>query len=164
MTNLERIAELAMQLGARHLDAYGAAKSRHDFTQRQLLSCLLLKAYLKTTYRGLLEILATSEVLRRRLGLEDKLPTTRRCKVQRPLPGTGDCRGDPDPTRRPSRGGGRERHRWVKVSAAVLCGSLLPVGLVVDWRPQQRQTPGGGSAGTNLCRRRARAAVRRRRV
>ena len=40
MTKLEQIAELAMQLGARHLAAYGAAKSRHDYTQRQLLACL----------------------------------------------------------------------------------------------------------------------------
>ena len=54
---LERIAELAMRLGGRHLADYGSARSRHDFTQRQLMSCLILRAYLKTTYRGLIEVL-----------------------------------------------------------------------------------------------------------
>jgi Transposase DDE domain len=167
MTNLERITELAMQLGARHLDAYGAAKSRHDFTQRQLLSCLLLKAYLKTTYRGVLDILATSEVLRQRLGLTDKLPhyTTlqkfsARSQVQAiaaailaQLGGLAEAAAQ-QAGRRVSAAvdatglektvasahyqsrRGATRHRYVKVSAAVLCGSLLPVGLVVSWGPR----------------------------
>src|SRR5436305_776482 len=52
---LECVAALAMKLGGRHLADYGATRSRHDFTQRQLMSCLILRAYLKTTYRGVLE-------------------------------------------------------------------------------------------------------------
>src|ERR1700676_2350742 len=71
---IERVADLAMQLGGRHLANYGATRSRHDFTQRQLLSCLILRAYLKTTYRGVLDLLAASPTLRQRLGLTDKLP------------------------------------------------------------------------------------------
>lgn len=53
---------------------YGATRSRHDFTQRQLMACLILRAYLKTTYRGVLELLAVSPKLRQVLGLQDKLP------------------------------------------------------------------------------------------
>ncbi len=30
---------------------------------------------------------------------------------------------------------GRTRRKWVKVSAIVLCGSLLPLSLVLDWGP-----------------------------
>ncbi len=156
-----------MRLGARHLDACGAAKSRHDFTQRQLMSGLLLKACLKTTYRGVLEVLATSEVLRQQLGFTDKLPhyTTlqkfsARAQVQaiaaailaqlggaakaaarrqgRRVSAAVDATGlektvasAHDLSRT-----GRTRHRFVKVSAAVLCGSLLPVGLVVGWGPR----------------------------
>jgi hypothetical protein len=30
---------------------------------------------------------------------------------------------------------GRERRRWVKLSSAVVCGSLFPIGLVADWGP-----------------------------
>src|SRR5271155_1511894 len=71
---IERVAALAMQLGSRHLADYGAARSRHDFTQRQLMACLILRAYLKTTYRGVLELLTVSPKLREALGLADKLP------------------------------------------------------------------------------------------
>lgn len=30
---------------------------------------------------------------------------------------------------------GRTRRRWVKLSLAVVCGSLFPLGLVMDWGP-----------------------------
>src|ERR1700677_4590949 len=69
-----RVAELAMKLGGRHLADYGATTSRKDFTQRQLMTCLILRAYLKTTYRGLLDILEVSPRLREAMGLSDKLP------------------------------------------------------------------------------------------
>ena len=71
---VEQVVELAMRLGQRHLAEYGATRSRHDFTQRQLMTCLILRAYLKTTYRGVLDLLATSPGLRERMGLGEKLP------------------------------------------------------------------------------------------
>ncbi len=71
---IEQVAALAMKLGARHLSDYGANTSRHDFTQRQLMACLILRAYTKTTYRGILELLAVSPSLRQELALTDKLP------------------------------------------------------------------------------------------
>src|SRR5579863_6510025 len=74
LQTIEQVAALAMQLGYRHLADYGATTSRHDFTQRQLMACLILRAYTKTTYRGVLELLAVSPSLRRELGLGDKLP------------------------------------------------------------------------------------------
>src|ERR1700744_6728979 len=74
MPVVEKVAALAMRLGQRHLADYGATTSRHDFTQRQLMSCLILRAYLKTTYRGILELLAVSPPLREQLGMTDKLP------------------------------------------------------------------------------------------
>src|SRR3974390_3302952 len=45
---VERVAELAMKLGQKHLAEYGATTTRRDFTHRQLMSCLILRAYLKT--------------------------------------------------------------------------------------------------------------------
>ena len=71
---LERIAELAMRLGGKHLADYGSARSRHDFTQRQLMSCLILRAYLKATYRGIIEVLDGHSRLRAVLGMEEKMP------------------------------------------------------------------------------------------
>ena len=73
-SRIEQVAQLSMKLGARHLADYGSIKSRHDFTQRQLMSCLILRAYLKTTYRGLLEIMAGHGRLRTVLRMEEKLP------------------------------------------------------------------------------------------
>jgi hypothetical protein len=39
-----QVAELAMKFGERYLVGYGAARSRHDFTQRQLMACLILRS------------------------------------------------------------------------------------------------------------------------
>jgi len=162
-TLIEKVATLAMKLGSRHLADYGATRSRHDFTQRQLMACLILRAYTKTTYRGLLELLAVSPSLRRQLGLEDKLPhyTTlqkfsARSKVleiadaiirtigkaafrqsKEPRAAAMDATGLETTTASAHfqcRRGGRRR-KWVKISTIVLCGSLLPMSLVVGWGP-----------------------------
>lgn len=152
-----------MRLGGRYLADYGAARSRHDFTQRQLMACLILRAYLKTTYRGVLEFLSVSSDLREQLGMQDKLPhyTTlqkfsARSKVLEIADamirgiglaaggatyGTGaaamDATGLETTTASAHfqcrRGG--QRRKWVKISTIVLCSSLLPVGLVLDWGP-----------------------------
>jgi hypothetical protein len=74
LAEIEKVAELAMKMGRQYLPDYGAATSRHDFTQHQLLSCLILRAYLRTTYRGLLDTLAGNPPLREHLGMTDKLP------------------------------------------------------------------------------------------
>lgn len=156
---IEKVAELAMRLGQRHLADYGATTSRHDFTQRQLMSCLILRAYLKTTYRGVLEVLTVSPPLREQLGMTDKLPhyTTlqkfstrsqvlaiaqklvaeigRVAAAQAPAqPAAMDATGMALTTASDyfrTRKGGKVR-KWVKVSVMVLCGSLLPLGLVVE--------------------------------
>ena len=73
-SELEKIAGMAMQLGGRHLADYGSRRSRHDFTQRQLMSCLILRAYLKLSYRNLVDLLQGHTRLRQILGLEEKLP------------------------------------------------------------------------------------------
>jgi hypothetical protein len=159
---VEQVAELSMKLSQQYLADYGATTSRHDFTQRQLMTCLILRVYLKTTYRGLLDVLASSQSLRQRLGLQDKLPhfTTlqkfsERSNVvaiaqklvgaigQKSIAQTGQSEAAMDATglsrttvsdyfcsRR-----GRRFRRWVKVSAVVLCGTLLPLALVVDLNP-----------------------------
>jgi hypothetical protein len=160
---IEQVAEMAMQLGQRHLADYGATRSRHDFRQRQLMACLILRAYLKATYRGVLEILAVSPTLRQRLGLVDKLPhfTTlqkfsRRSQVvaiaQKLVAtiGRAAARQEAAPTAAAmdSTGlattkasvyfrsrSGKPCRQWVKVSVVVLCGSLLPLGLAVDLGP-----------------------------
>ena len=160
---IERVAGLAMRLGGRHLADYGATRSRHDFTQRQLMACLLLRAYLKTTCRGVLELLAISPNLREALGLADKLPhytTLQKFSARSQVLAIADAMirtigraaGAPEyahgtaamdatgletttaSAHFQSRSG-RPRRRWVKVSTIILCGSLLPLSLVLAWGP-----------------------------
>jgi hypothetical protein len=156
---IERVAQMAMSLSRGHLADYGAVRSRHDFTQRQLMSCLILRAYLKTTYRGILEVLAVSTRLRECLGMGEKLPhyTTlqkfsartqvleiaqklvavigQRAAAQAPkAPAAMDATGMALTTASDyfrTRKGGKVR-KWVKVSVMVFCGSLLPLGLEVE--------------------------------
>ena len=160
---IERVAALAMQLGSRHLADYGATRSRHDFTQRQLMACLILRAYTKTTYRGLLEVLSVSPSLRQALSLQDKLPHystlakfSSRSQVleiadamihsigqaafqqtTEPAAAAMDATGLETTTASAHfqcrRGG--ERRKWVKISTIILCGSLLPMSLVMAWGP-----------------------------
>ncbi len=160
---IEQVAELAMRLSQRHLADYGAARSRHDFTQRQLMTCLILRAYLKTTYRGVLEFLSVSPPLRARLGLTDKLPhfTTLQkfssrsevvaivqqlvtsigqaaaAQEQTPACAAMDSTGLSTTTASAYyRQRSKRPHRdWIKVSVVVLCGALIPLGLVIDQGP-----------------------------
>jgi hypothetical protein len=163
LQTIEQVAALSMQLGVRHLADYGANTSRHDFTQRQLMACLILRAYTKTTYRGVLELLAISPSLRQELGLGEKLPHystlakfSARSQVleiadamirtigkaafrqtDEPTAAAMDATGLETTTASAHfqcrRGG--ERRKWVKISVIILCGSLLPMSLVMDWGP-----------------------------
>jgi len=161
---IEKVADLAMRLSQPHLAEYGAARSRHDFTQRQLMSCLILRAYLKTTYRGLLGILAGNTKLRACLGLEEKLPhytTLQKFGARSQVAdiaqiiiarigkaavesGRGQEAAAMDSTGLDTvyasqyfegRRGGRRYRSFVKLSTIVLCGSLFPLSLVIDRGP-----------------------------
>jgi hypothetical protein len=156
-----RVAALAMKLGARHMADYGATRSRHDFTQRQLMTCLILRAYLKTTYRGVVETLAASSELREKLCLQDKLPhyTTLQkfslrsqviaiaqklvSQIGQAALGLGSEAAAMDSTGLSTTAAsdyyrlrsGKTRREWAKVSVIVLCGSLLPLSMAVSWGP-----------------------------
>jgi len=160
---VERIAEMAMRLSQRYMADYGANTSRHDFTQRQLMTCLILRVYLKSTYRGVLDLLAASPPLREKMGLSEKLPhfTTlqkfsgrsqvlaiaqklvaeigQHAVAQAPvqpelaMDATGLARTTVSDYFESRRG--RKFRRWVKVAVVVVAGSLLPVALAIDLKP-----------------------------
>ena len=158
---LPGVARLAMKLGREHLSDYGAVTSRKDFTQRQLMTCLVLRAYLKTTYRGVIEILETSEALRAELGMKEKLPhystLAKFCERSAVLEilgamlqrlGQASLRQEKQAVAIDATGletsaasahfvsrSKKERKKWVKLSVAVLTTSLLPLGAVLDWGP-----------------------------
>jgi Transposase DDE domain len=164
---IEGVAEMAMKLGGKYLADYGHAKSRHDFTQRQLMTLLVLRAYLKATYREVIEILSGHERLRERLGLLKKLPhwTTlhkfsekkkvmgialkmseelglEAAKTQTSSKAAVDATGMETSTASAhfKACSGKERKKWVKISAAVGCFTILPMALTLGWGPSNDKT------------------------
>jgi hypothetical protein len=167
-STLGGIVELAMRMSQPYLADYGATRSRHDFTQRQLMTCLVLRAYLKTTYRGVLDILKESSSLRERMGMTDKLPhyTTlqkfsRRSQViaiaQQLIGRIGQVAAQQESSGQAvamdSTGmatsvaseyfrnrTGSKCNQWVKISVMVLCTSLIPVSVVLSLGPSNDRT------------------------
>jgi hypothetical protein len=71
---LLEVMRLALIVSRRHLNDYSCPKSKHTFTQPQLLSCLILKTFKKLSYRGTTELLEASDGLRAVLGLDEVVP------------------------------------------------------------------------------------------
>lgn len=67
------VAREALRVASDVLPAYSSKFSRRDFTQHQLLALAVLKTFLKTDYRGLVQMLVDFRELREDLGL-DKIP------------------------------------------------------------------------------------------
>lgn len=165
-TRIEKVARLAMRLSKEYVSDYGSYKSRKDFTQMQLLSCLILKIYLKAPYRDVVEYLQGHQVLREALGLQHKLPhfTTLQKfsarsdviqivqamigRIGEAALGAKPAQGQQGEVAIDSTGmetgvasahyldrSGKKRSRYVKLSVSVVCASLLPLALVMDWGP-----------------------------
>jgi len=161
-TLLRRIAQLALQAAQRCLPDYSHPKSPRRYTQPQLLACLVLKAHLKQSYRGIVEVLEESPALRQVLGLkEDRVPrhTTLeefaarlgggpqtidqvvgevlkldgRAVEELAVDSTGLQAGGAS-AHYLARSGKRSGH-YLKLSLAVACVSLLLVGFVVSRGP-----------------------------
>lgn len=67
------LAQTALETAQRAIPAYSSAYSRHDFTQPQLFTLVVLRQFLKTDYRGLIQMLADWSDIRNLLKLA-KLP------------------------------------------------------------------------------------------
>jgi hypothetical protein len=63
------VAREALRLAQEALPAYSSKFSRKDYTQHQLFALLTLKAFFKTDYRGLTQMLLDFAELRDELGL-----------------------------------------------------------------------------------------------
>jgi hypothetical protein len=162
---LLRVAQLSIVVCRRHLASYSCPKSKHTFTQAQLMSCLVLRAYCKQSYRGIVELLALSDTLREALGLGgSRVPAhttlkmfADRCCTPELIDGIiGQvlelCREQAGvqvhEVAIDSTGvecspasvhytdrSGRRRGRYVKLMLAVACGRLLLVGAVAGAGP-----------------------------
>lgn len=155
------ILKLAMRVARRSVAMYACVKSRHDFTQPQLLACLVLKSVTKNDYRGVCELLELAPELRQSIGLE-KVPhwtTLQKFMVNAHVPHIvdrllGEVLREVGIANQPAmiavdstglqcgvaslhyqvRQGHKQstRRKTVKLSVAVVCGAMLPVALMVD--------------------------------
>ena len=154
------VVRLSLRLSCRFLSPYGHIKSPHKFTQPQLMTCLILRAYMKTTYRGVIDLLASSTELREAMNLH-RLPHYSTLKkfadrsavaeiadamfaeiIKEFAPSVQEMAVDSTGMQTTSASAyfqtrsGRKNTKYVKLSLAVLCGSLFPCGLVVSWGPR----------------------------
>lgn len=159
-TRLELIAQFAMRIARRCVTPYACPKSRHDFTQPQLLACLVLKVATRNDYRGVCELLTIAPTLQAALGLR-RIPhwtTLQKFMAKPQVPQIIDAMigevlkevgaaDQPRPIAVDSTGlqnGMASLHyhtrRWgrgvarksIKVSLAVVCNLMLPVAMVVS--------------------------------
>lgn len=134
------------------------------------MTLLVLRAYLQATYREVIEILSGHERLREKLGLRKKLPhwTTLHkfsekkkvmeiaLKMSEELgleavekhsqkKAAVDATGMETSTASAhyKARSGKERKKWVKISAAVGCFTILPMALSLGWGPSndKKQVP-----------------------
>ena len=155
-----RIVKLALRLAKRHLADYSHEKSPRKFTQPQLFACLILKAHLGCTYRKCEELLILMPAVREAIGL-DSVPrfTTLQAFADRPeilalidgvLASIGRAVNKARPQDAAADGtgmettsasahfvsrAGRRRTKFVKLMIGVLCATVIPCALVVDWGP-----------------------------
>lgn len=154
------VASLALRAARRCASAYSCPKSKQTFTQPQLLACLVLRAYLRATYRGVIQRLEVMPEVREALGLsylphfstlqvfahKKEIPelvnaTLAAILAEVGVPEDADAAMDSTGLEAGSASAhfvsraGRKRSKFVKVSAVVLCGLLLPAGAIADWGP-----------------------------
>jgi Transposase domain (DUF772) len=79
------VAKEALRLAQEALPAYSSKFSRKDYTQHQLFALLALKAFFKTDYRGLAQLLEDIPELRQDLGLRQPPHYSTLCYAARRL-------------------------------------------------------------------------------
>lgn len=155
-----RVVKLALRLARRHLADYSHKKSPRKFTQPQLFACLILKAHMGCTYRKTEELLILMPSVREAIGLLEVPRFTtmaefadradvlelidavlasiaRTISKARPQDAAVDGTGLETTSASAhfvSRAG-RKRTKYVKLTLGVLCSSVIPCALVVDWGP-----------------------------
>lgn len=160
LTELERSGVLALRMAERVVSTYTHINSRRDFTQPQLLACLIVRGSRGLTYRGISRLLADAPGLRAVLGLR-KVPHWTTLERTHNQPGMQEIIDRVLHELMLEIGGGQrpEVHEiavdstglhatgasayfeqrsgksaaFVKLSVVVVCGLLLPASMVLSW-------------------------------
>jgi hypothetical protein len=80
-----RLAQIAYRLGREVLPAFRSKYCRQDFSEPQYFALLVLRAFLKTDYRGTIELLTEMPRVQRALGLKRLPHYSNLCRAQRRL-------------------------------------------------------------------------------
>lgn len=163
-----KVAELAAEICEGSLALYSCAKSPRKFEQPQLLSILIIRAYLRLTYRGVVSILEISPALQKALriktvpdhstlqrfaerAVDEALINRMLAKMVSQLGRSKTQVAAMDATGLETTSAsahfqtvsGKKRRSYVKLSAVVLCGSLLPCAVSVGQGPcnDKREAP-----------------------
>jgi hypothetical protein len=98
------VAREALRLAQESLPAYSSKFSRQDYTQHQLFALLALKTFVKTDYRGVIQLLEDFAELRQDLGIRQIPHYSTLCYAQRRLvkKGSSSCSSS-RPPRAPNR-------------------------------------------------------------
>lgn len=168
-SELVRTAKLALRLASRCVSEYSHPNSRKDFTQRQLLACLVIRGSRGLSYRATAALLADAPAAREALGLA-RVPhftTLESFANSVGVAGLADTLlhelmleiGGGEPLRTPEiavdstglsatgasvyfehkRGGGSA---FVKLSAVVVCALVLPCAMVLSFGRSNDMTQG----------------------
>jgi hypothetical protein len=155
-----RVVKLAVRLARRHLAEYAHKYAPKKFTQPQLLACLILKAHMGCTYRKTEQLLHLMPAVREAIGLTEvpRFTTLQEFAdradilvlIDSVLASIGRtlCKDRPQDAAADGTGmettcasahfvsrAGRKRTRFFKLMIGVLCASVCPFALVVDWGP-----------------------------
>jgi len=79
------LVQEALRVAREAIPAYSGKFSRKDFTQQQHFAILVLKSFLKTDYRGVVQILKDFSELRQDLGLKKTPHYSTLCKAEQRL-------------------------------------------------------------------------------
>lgn len=159
-SEMVRVVTLAHRLARRHLAQYAHKFAPKKFTQPQLFACLILKAHLGCTYRKVEEHLRLMPAVREAISMigTPRFTTLRdfaakpeiMAIIDRVLASIGRAIAKAHPQDAALDGtglevtsasahfvsrAGRERTKFVKIMLGVLCASVIPVAMVVDWGP-----------------------------
>ena len=69
--SIKKVAEMAYEISNAALPPYSHDRSKKTFTQGQLMSCLVLKSYMRLDYRGVSQFLGDFKEIREILELEE---------------------------------------------------------------------------------------------
>lgn len=164
---VSEVVSLSMRIARKYLAPYSHRNSPKKFTQEQLITCLILKAYLNKTYRDIVDLLEVTDELRKRMGLTQvpHYSTLKKFADRSDTLHIVDCMlleivrefdMESEEAAIDSTGlettsasahyktrSGMQRKKYIKVSVCVMTATLLPSSLHLSWGPGNDKSEAG---------------------